>query len=795
MSLTIGTLAVALLVGIGLLAIGLKAHKQNVPLMRALRNGNIDVKSILWRSLIVWSPMLLVMAILLSVASAMSQGATELVYRYSTLDEFCEVQGIDKHEFIACTGMAGELVADDIKQLDPRDDIERQLFRRYRETRKRVLQTPVDKLRLQARNAWEFKKIFSPAGVLGLPPVTEDDVVLSQLITERRRLLESPVSNPTDIAELMSYRQSVATRARFLRELDLKIEARRKALFVAEYGGLTPEKAAQLQHKNRILQLLRQVDAGIDPAVVAAFFASDNTTPVTTSDFVKSGLVRSLADSERNVREVLAREIDSPDKAAVSYDALNMAAECTVATKNTAVRINSENFNAKLPDPASFTTNNSGSFPCFSRSDAAVGVKLVSVGFRKSVLLSIDRWRDDAAFSAFKKLASLERHAENAGADAKMITQEVANVVPAVIPLGRQDCSVFHPVNCLINGLLDSAETIYVRSRNELVRIYPVKTDSYIDESEMTIRQSIDHARMTTDDEVNQMHAAGYKAAESLFRLSDWLRLIGWIALVLIALRSFLYVLALELFDRNADLKISFHTENVLQGQYKIGPEITINRDFPFAIINRGSLTNTLADIKFAPWKWSAPFKRILLGRYFFFNWSVFSPPTQATDGEDVTGMEASARSGYSIVEWRMQPGEEVIFNYRDFYGASANVQLKTDISFRLSTLLLGRIFFHYARCEGGEGRLLLEARVHNTPKDSISSFKPARLVAWNRHAKFSADSHHNPWKTMLNPYTIVRESGPGIAKGLFIIAPESESAQIFGAGMRSLRQIFSRIF
>lgn len=743
----------------------------------------------------VWSPMLLVMAILFGAASAISLGTTELVYRYSTLDEFCEVRGIERPGFIACTGMASELVAEDIKQLDPLEDIERQLFRRYRETRRRVLQTPIDQLRLQVRNPSEFKKIFSPAGVLGLPARSEDDVVLSQLITERRRLLESPVSNPTDIAELMSYRQSVATRARFLRDLDLKIEARRKALLAAEYGGLTPEKAAQLQRKKRILQLLSQVHVDIDPAVVAAFFSSDNAKPVTTSDFVRSGLVRSLADSERKVREVLSREIDSPRKAAVVYDVLHIAAECSVATKNTAVRINSDSFNAKLPDPASFTANNAGSFPCFSRSDAAADMKLVSLGFRKSVLLSIDRWRDDAAFSAFKKLASLERHAENVGVDARMTTQEVANVVPAVIPLGRQDCSLFHPVNCLINGFLDSAETIYVRSRNELVKVYPVKTDSYIDESEMTIRQSIDHARMTTDDEVSQMHAAGYKAAESLFRLSDWLRVLGWIALFLIALRSFLYVLALELFDRNADLKISFHTQNVLEGQYKTGSEITINGDFPFAIINRGSLTNTLADIKFAPWKWSAPFKRILQGRYFFFNWSVFSPPSQATDGEEVTGMEASARSGYSIVEWRMQPGEEVIFNYRDFYGASTNVQLKTDISFRLSTLLLGKIFFHYARCEGGEGRLLLEARVHNTPKDSISSFKPARLVAWNRHAQFSADSHHHPWKTLLNPYTIVRESTQGLAKGLVIIAPESESPRIFGAGMRSLRQIFSRIF
>ena len=157
--------------------------------------------------------------------------------------------------------------------------------------------------------------------------------------------------------------------------------------------------------------------------------------------------------------------------------------------------------------------------------------------------------------------------------------------------------------------------------------------------------------------------------------------------------------------------------------------------------------------------------------------------------------MEASARSGFSIVEWQMQPGEEVVFSYRDFYGASDNVQLKTDFSLRLSTLLLGKVFFHYAQCIEGEGRLLLEARVHNTTQGGMSSIKPARLVAWNRHAQFSAGSHHHPWKTFINPFTIVRESTSGAAKALVVIAPESESANFFGMGFRSIKRIFSRIF
>ena len=105
MSLSMGTLAVALLAGIGLLALGLKAYRQNLALIRALRAGTRDLKSMLWQSLLVWSPMLLVIIFLLGIASAISWGTTELAYRYSTIDEFCEIEGVESAPYIACTGM------------------------------------------------------------------------------------------------------------------------------------------------------------------------------------------------------------------------------------------------------------------------------------------------------------------------------------------------------------------------------------------------------------------------------------------------------------------------------------------------------------------------------------------------------------------------------------------------------------------------------------------------------------------------------------------------------------------
>jgi len=800
MSVSIGTLVVAFLVCVSLLVIGLEAYKQNRPLFHALRSGTRDLKSMFGHAFFVWSPMLVVIVVLLAVANLISWGITELTYRYTTLDEFCEVQGLGATVYVACTETGEKLAFDKVRQLEPTEDIQRQLFRQYRDSRTQLLLTPLNTLREQAKNQKKFKQSFTPAAVLELPSSSEDDPLLSQLITQRRWVVESPVANPMNLTEVLSYRQSVDTRNRTLLDLSSKIQARRNALYTAQYGHLGPEQKLLLQRRNRILLFLKRSDATIDPAIYASLLVAANGTPDTSIDYVRKGLVRSLAHSESNAWKILSPEIDTSDKADVVYELLGLTPECTVAKENTRVRIYSSDFEIRQSndgevDAAGFTTDNAGSFPCFKKPDATNTLKLTSVGFRKSVLLSIDRMRDDAEFDAFKKLAALEKNAARGAIDAKTAAQEAANVVPTVIHLGRQDCGLFHPVNCVMNALAYSAETVYANARNELVKRYTEATDAKVDTAALTIQQRVDHARVTADADVKQMHAAGYMAAESLFKFNDVLRVLGSIALLLIALRSFLYVLALELFDRDGELRISFELENPVQGNYVCGSEISIDRDFPFPIINRGSLTNTLADIKFAPWKWSAPFTRIVHGRYFFFNWSVFSPPNLSERVEPVKGMEASARSGYSIVEWRMQPGEEVIFNYKDFYGASVNVQLKTDISLRLSTLLLGKVFFHYARCVGAEGRLLLEARIHNTPNEGISSIKPTRLLAWNRHSQFSADSHRQPWKTFINPYTIVRESRPGLAKGLVIIAPESESAQFFGMGLRSLKRIFSKIF
>ena len=92
------------------------------------------------------------------------------------------------------------------------------------------------------------------------------------------------------------------------------------------------------------------------------------------------------------------------------------------------------------------------------------------------------------------------------------------------------------------------------------------------------------------------------------------------------------------------------------------------------------------------------------------------------------------------FVEWSLEPGEEVVFHFKDFIAIEDRVKLSTFVSFRLSTLLLGRILFRRAR---GPGRLVL--RTAGPAETSIETdtelSKPIhRLVSWNRGARFKLD-------------------------------------------------------
>jgi uncharacterized protein (AIM24 family) len=294
------------------------------------------------------------------------------------------------------------------------------------------------------------------------------------------------------------------------------------------------------------------------------------------------------------------------------------------------------------------------------------------------------------------------------------------------------------------------------------------------------------------DARLDRLRADAHSSAQRWFLLHDLMRLLGWLTLALLAVKSFLYVLSLETYHHEGELSVGFEDAPVIEGDYRVARRLAIDPAFPHALITRQQLSNADNDLRLAPWPWSAPIARVFHRRYLLFTRSRFLADAPAGEG-GARGMVASASGGMSIVEWRLAPGEEVVFRYQDFFGASENLRLSTRISLRLSTLLLGRVFFRIASAPEGEGRLLLKANVEENELGDIRALPPERMLAWDRHARFAVHSARSPWKTLLNGYTLVRRDRPGQPPGRIVMSSEEAGSNL--GTIRFVKRMLSALF
>ncbi|MBC7657401.1 MAG: hypothetical protein H7147_09540 [Frankiaceae bacterium] len=346
-----------------------------------------------------------------------------------------------------------------------------------------------------------------------------------------------------------------------------------------------------------------------------------------------------------------------------------------------------------------------------------------------------------------------------------------------------------------MNSARESLEAGYARARQDAARSLETKAGAVGAIATEGAGRDIGSTLLTMDSRLASLRRHSHDYADDLFRWHTVLQWLGWLALALIALKSFLYVLALELFHSDERMTLGFDDAQPIEGSYRTGAQLAIDRHFPHPLITRKQLSNADNHLVLAPWPGSSPLVRIIRRRYFFFaRGSLLEDGGRvATVADTARGMVASAGGGQSIVEWTLREGEQVIFRYKDFFGASDNVSLRSELSLRLSTLLFGRVIFHSARCDSGEGRLLLKASVEAVDQAQLRAIPLERMIAWSRHAQFTVHSGRTPWKTLVNGFTLVRRDRGDGQHGLILVSSEDTGANT--GSLRYLKRIFSSIF
>ena len=791
--------AFLVLVAIALAVVLLEGFLQNRALWTEVRAAPRPVGDLLRDALVIWCPLAVFILLMVFTANRLSAGAIGLTYRLSTLDEFCEVGDGSGHIVIACTDMHGRLAPGRIRLAGAAADLEAFVSGKFRAARTELLSRSADGMRAAVANRPTLYRAISAPGVLGLEQAPEDDPELARLKQELRALIRTPAKPASDLFDMVRFVGDRSARELRMRELTGMVLARREMVNRKAYAGWTREQQGRLWLRYRLSHLLAQVSTRPDKETEAAFprMVLDVIGADEALSTARRGTALTLARNEAAAMGVLGRETRTRSGAASLYLALAMPRGCTVAEADPTLRLRSSDFDEISIAPAAGDAaleTNSGSFPCPRTGGFGEELHLRPLGFRESVHRSIDRALDGAQRVSFRRLGQLSLSVD-AGQDEALISRQLERVIPTGIQLGRADCGLLQVGNCVSNLANSAAEAGYARARADMQTQYRSKLDSATGAVAIRADQRIGQSVVSLDLQLQELRSSAHAYVDRLLLVNTLLRIIAWLALALIVIKSFLYVLALELFHSDEQMGFGLDANNPVEGDYRADRQITIDRDFPYPMITRKQLSNADNNLCIAPWPWSSPLARILRGRYFIFTRGSFLADAQQAVGPGLAprGMVASAGAGLSIVEWRMKPGEEVVFRYKDFFGASDNVRLDSEISFRLSTLLLGKIVFHTARCIGDEGRLLLKAHVEHGEQEDIRAIPPERLIAWNRHARFTIHSGRTAWTTLLNGYTLVRKDNSEGLNGRVVVSSEDVGSSL--GSIRYLRRIFRAVF
>ncbi len=356
-------------------------------------------------------------------------------------------------------------------------------------------------------------------------------------------------------------------------------------------------------------------------------------------------------------------------------------------------------------------------------------------------------------------------------------------VVPQTTGMKRRRCR-FPFVACeaanLVVGELNNAyrsarrssERKFVKDMGDRAHSGAMDAQEWTASAREDLTEVLNDAELATRTAIARVHVASNIAQQLL---------ILWLVVAII--KSLLYVFSRVVFDQSTAIDVALlEVEgDPVEGKVSQVDEINIEADYPYDIYYKANYQPLGPAPRFSIPQWRASLlARLRAGAW---NMSFVDLPFHDENRLSFNAIEAE-----HLVDWEMREGEEVVFNYRNFVAMNEHVRLRTVVSFRVATLLLGRMVFHTARCEGGPGRLILRTRGKPATSEQVQQSIPvSRLVAWNRYAEFSVDSHLTPADIFLNGFNLRRSRGTAeeTPKGILIVEADARDGGLLVGTLR----------
>lgn len=403
--------------------------------------------------------------------------------------------------------------------------------------------------------------------------------------------------------------------------------------------------------------------------------------------------------------------------------------------------------------------------------------------FQLSLDHSVDRTFEVTQWQANQRLYQIDQGALNTSQDVGPEARRLFGVVPETPGISIASCE-WYDLPCHIVGMVKRTlinAYVRVRSRTEqrFVNTMQARADA-IAAGVVGANTAIGDEIATGIDDWNRETRAALTRTYTAYSLFDTL-VTFW--LIVIAIKSFLYVFARVIFDRKTDVHVDLQDDDTTlrEGMVTHVQEVTIRGDYPYDLYYKSNYQPLGPAPRFSIPQPGAS----LLSRLRFGAWNLSHVPMPCDDELGVTFNSVQADH---LVDWQMAEGEEIVFSYRNFVAMNENVELRTIVSLRVASLLMGRFVFHAARCTGGPGRLILRTRGRPATAAQVRQSIPmTRLVAWNRYARFSVDSHLTRTDVFLNGFNLRRSehSAGDTPHGILVVEADARDGGVLFGTLR----------
>ncbi|MFP2994995.1 AIM24 family protein [Spongiivirga sp. MCCC 1A20706] len=367
------------------------------------------------------------------------------------------------------------------------------------------------------------------------------------------------------------------------------------------------------------------------------------------------------------------------------------------------------------------------------------------VQFEKDLKISVDKEVDSLKVSINAAMDSVKVESEEMSVALpnkagktfyKVVPDELGKVIPGLM---KEECT-FPNIFCYFeNGVKGEMDKSYKKSRKRghknLVKEVRDLTQSKND----SIQALANNTKQLVETRLEDVKTGLRKTIQGVFDLNLFINLLLDILFGFVIVKSFMYVFSRVAFSQEASNYISLleneegmnsGTLKKFENQYTI--PISSNQDF---FVSRSYEPSGRAP-KFSIPQWNKAF----IGRIFTGNYAMNHIKMDQAD----TSVYFRAMGGKEFVEWELAEDEEVIFNFKNFVGMSANIKISAVISMRLTSLLLGRIIFTTAK---GPGKLVLMTTgkpIISDERKAEASVAVSRILAWQRNTRFQVESEVN---------------------------------------------------